>query len=124
MLYPFMTLEDETEIVHSEPLTVDGKEKVKVVIEQPVTGGFHSAVCWLPDYTWEKIEGFSKEEINQYQEFIESVSHVIIELARDGGFDRASGFNPATRYGTMLKECRYIPRLEKDRLILRKLLPV
>ena len=32
MLYPFMTLEDETEIVHSEPLTVDGKEKVKVVI--------------------------------------------------------------------------------------------
>ena len=83
MLYPFMTLEDETEIVHSEPLTVDGKEKVKVVIEQPVTGGFHSAVCWLPDYTWEKIEGFSKEEINQYQEFIESVSHVIIELARD-----------------------------------------
>ena len=81
MLYPFMTLEDETEIVHSEPLTVDGKEKVKVVIEQPVTGGFHSAVCWLPDYTWEKIEGFSKEEINQYQELIESVSHVIIELA-------------------------------------------
>lgn len=92
MLYPFMTLEDETEIVHSEPLTVDGKEKVKVVIEQPVTGGFHSAVCWLPDYTWEKIEGFSKEEINQYQELIESVSHVIIELARDGGFGRASGF--------------------------------
>ena len=53
---------------------VDGKEKVKVVIEQPVTGGFHSAVCWLPDYTWEKIEGFSKEEINQYQVLIESVS--------------------------------------------------
>ena len=74
MLYPFMTLEDETEIVHSEPLTVDGKEKVKEVIEQPVTGGFHSAVCWLPDYTWEKIEGFSKEEINQYQVLIESVS--------------------------------------------------
>ena len=36
-----MTLEDETEIVHSEPLMVDGKEKVKVVIEQPVTGGFY-----------------------------------------------------------------------------------
>ena len=75
MLYPFMTLEDETEIVHSEPLTVDGKEKVKVVIEQPVTGGFHSAVCWLPD-SWEKIEGFSKEEINQYQVLIESVSSI------------------------------------------------
>ena len=34
----------------------------------------------------------SEEEINQYQELIKSVSHVIIELARDGGFDRASGF--------------------------------
>ena len=64
MLYPFMTLEDETEIVHSEPLMVDGREKVKVVIEQPVIGEFHSAVCWLLDYTWEKIEGFSREEIN------------------------------------------------------------
>ena len=92
MLYPFMTLEDETEIVHSEPMMIDGGEKVKVVIEQPVTGGFHSAVCWLPDYRWGKIDGFSKEDINQYQELFESVSHVIIELARDGGFDRASGF--------------------------------
>ena len=82
MLYPFMTLEDETEIVHSEPLTVDGKEKVKVVIEQPVTGGFHSAVCWLPDYTWEKIEGFSKEEINQYQVLIESVSREYLIVGR------------------------------------------
>ena len=60
--YPFMTLEDETEIVHSEPLTVDGKEKVKVVIEQPVTGGFHSTVCWLPDYTWKKIQDSAKKK--------------------------------------------------------------
>ena len=82
MLYPFMTLEDETEIVHSEPLTVDGKEKVKVVIEQPVTGGFHSAVCWLPDYTWEKIEGCSKEEINQYQVLFESVSREYLIVGR------------------------------------------
>ena len=32
MLYPFMTLEDDTEIVRSEPLTVDGREKVKIVL--------------------------------------------------------------------------------------------
>ena len=92
MLYPFMTLEDDTEIVHSQPQIINGKENVKVVIEKPVPGGFHSAVCWLPEYRWEKIDGFNTEEINQYQELIESVSHVIIELARDGGFDRASGF--------------------------------
>lgn len=87
-----MTLDDETEIVHSESMTLDGQEKVKVVIEQPVDGGFHSAVCWLPDYCWEKVDGFSENEIKGYQSLIESVAHVIIELARDGGFDHAAGF--------------------------------
>lgn len=28
MLYPLMTLDDGTEIVHSEPLMVDGRENV------------------------------------------------------------------------------------------------
>ena len=40
MLYPLMTLPDNTEIVHSESILEDGKEKVKVVIEQPVDYGF------------------------------------------------------------------------------------
>ena len=31
ILYPFMTLEDEAEIVHSHPIDVDGNEQVKVV---------------------------------------------------------------------------------------------
>lgn len=67
MLYPFMTLDDETEIVHSEPIIVDGKEQVKVVIEKPVEGGFHSAVCMLPQYDWEKVEGFTDDEIKGFQ---------------------------------------------------------
>lgn len=92
MLYPFMTLTDETEIVHSESMTKDGREQVKVVLEKPVEGGFHSAVCWLPDYCWEDVQGFTQDEISKYQELIESVSHVIIALARDGGFDRAADF--------------------------------
>lgn len=90
MLYPFMTLADETEIVHSESMEKDGKEQVKVVIEKPVVGGFHSAVCWLPDYRWEKVQGFAPDEITAYQEMLQSLSHVIIDLARDGGFDRAA----------------------------------
>ena len=92
MLYPFMTLNDETEIVHSEILENDGQEKVKVVIEKPVMDGFHSAVCWLPDYQWENVKGFTPQEVQEYQAFIESVAHVIIELARDGGFNRAANF--------------------------------
>ena len=92
MLYPFMTLNDETEIVHSETMEKDGREQVKVVIEKPVMNGFHSAVCWLPDYRWESIKGFTSQEIQEYQSFIASVAHVIIELARDGGFCRAASF--------------------------------
>ena len=71
MLYPFMTLPDGTEIVHSEVLTDNGKRFVKICIEQPVTGGFHSAVCWLPDYRWEDVQGFSEEEISRFQTLIQ-----------------------------------------------------
>ena len=90
MLYPFMTLQDGTEIVHSESIQENGREKVKVCIEKPVDWGFKSAVCWLPDYQWEKVEGFSPEEIDGLQALIQSLAHVIIELARDGGFEHAT----------------------------------
>ncbi len=92
MLYPFMTLNDKTEIVHSESYIEDGREHVRVEIEKPVEGGFSSAQCILPEYRWKNIQGFSKAEINKLQEFLESVAHIIIQLAREGGFDNASGF--------------------------------
>ena len=46
MMYPFMTLNDETEIVHSD-MQNDGR--VKVYIERPDEKyGFKHAACWLP----------------------------------------------------------------------------
>ena len=61
MMYPFMTLNDDTEITHTE-MKADGK--VKVYIETPDEfGGFHNATCWLPDYKWEDIEGYSDTQI-------------------------------------------------------------
>ncbi|MCQ2595785.1 MAG: hypothetical protein MJ196_11045 [Treponemataceae bacterium] len=89
MVYPFMSLNDGTQIVHSE-LKDDGS--VKVYIERPKHLGFDTATCWLPSYCWEDISGFSQDEISYLKEFIESVSHVIIELAGEGGFENASGF--------------------------------
>lgn len=89
MLYPFMTLEDETEIVHSE---MDGQGCVRVEIEKPVEGGFCSAVCTLPSYTWSEVEGFSPEEVSRYQKFLEKGAHLIMRFARDGGYEHASGF--------------------------------
>ena len=73
MMYPFMTLDDDTEIVHSEMLP-DGR--VKVYIEKPdAKDCFHSAVCYLPDYTWEQISGFSPAEIDRYQKFLVTTAH-------------------------------------------------
>ncbi|MCD8332348.1 MAG: hypothetical protein LUB63_07500 [Oscillospiraceae bacterium] len=70
MMYPFLTLNDGTEIVHSE-MKRDGR--VKVYVEKPdEKDGFHNAVCFLPAYTWEQVSGFSQEELNRYQEIIES----------------------------------------------------
>lgn len=46
MMYPFMTLNDDTEITHSE---MKEDRSVRVYIETPVAeDGFHSAECWLP----------------------------------------------------------------------------
>jgi len=89
MMYPFLQLEDNTEIVHSEILS---DETVKVYIETPVEGGFHSAVCFLPEYRWEEIKGFTGADIGKYQEILESTAHLIIRFAREGGFGNASSF--------------------------------
>lgn len=90
MMYPFLTLDDNTEIVHSE-MREDGT--VKVYLERPdEKDGFHHAACYLPSYQWDDISGFTKEELTRYQEIIESTAHLILQFAREGGFDNASNF--------------------------------
>ena len=45
MMYPFLTLNDDTEIVHSEMLP---SGEVRVYIERPdARDGFHSATCFF-----------------------------------------------------------------------------
>ena len=89
MMYPFIRLDDDTEIVHSGILEND---VVKVYVEKPVDGGFNSAFCYLPEYKWDEITGFEWDDINKYQEIIESTAHLIIRFAREGGFDHAANF--------------------------------
>lgn len=90
MMYPFLTLSDGTEIVHSEMRPDDS---VKVYMEKPDEKDcFHTATCYLPSYRWEDIQGFSEEEIDRYREVIESTAHLILRFAKEGGFDNASGF--------------------------------
>ena len=90
MMYPFLTLDDNTEIVHSEML-VDGR--VKVYIEKPDEKDcFHHATCYLPDYDWVDISGFTTIEIEKYKEIIESTAHLIMEFSKERGVENASSF--------------------------------
>ncbi|MCC8140762.1 MAG: hypothetical protein LIO67_10795 [Lachnospiraceae bacterium] len=92
MMYRFMTLDDSTEVVHSDTYMENGVETVKVYFEKPVYGGFQSAECYLPSYEWKNNNGFSSDKIAELQEYLESVAHIVIRLAREGGFENASNF--------------------------------
>ncbi len=83
MMYPFMTLNDDTEITHSE---MKEDARVKVYIETPdEKDGFHSATCWLPEYQWENIHGYTEAEMDYFKQLIRNNAHLIIEFSRNGG---------------------------------------
>lgn len=83
MMYPYITLNDDTEITHSE-MKEDGR--VKVYVETPdEKEGFHNAVCWLPEYKWENIVGYSPEEMSAFDQLIHRNAHLIIEYSQKGG---------------------------------------
>ena len=90
MMYPFLTLDDETEIVHSEVL---GDDRVKVYVEKPdAKDCFHHMTCYLPEYELEEVYGFNQSEVEKYMEIIRSTAHLIMQFSKEGGFENASGF--------------------------------
>lgn len=90
MMYPFITLDDNAEIVHSE-MSENGL--VKVYVEKPDANDcFHDMTCYLPTYEITSVNGFSQEEQDRYMEVIRSAANLIIEFSKNGGFENASGF--------------------------------
>ena len=88
MMYPYLTLNDDTEITHSE-VRPDGR--VKVYIETPdEKDGFHDATCYLPDYTWESIHGYSDQEMEYFKRLIRDNADLILEFAQEGGILNAA----------------------------------
>ena len=70
-----MTLDDETEIVHSE-MKEDGT--VKVYVEKPDEKNcFHYMTCYLPKFQIKDVVGFSDKEVKRYKEVIRSTAHLI-----------------------------------------------
>lgn len=82
MMYPYMTLPDETEIVHSQIVIESGVQKVIVNFERPTENGFDSARCELPRNTWISVVGYSSEEIKRFEEFLQDNAEDIIEKAK------------------------------------------
>lgn len=89
MMYPFLTLDDGTEIVHSEMLP---DSRVKVYMERADEKlGFLHATCFLPGYEWGDVFGFSETEMERLQDVIRSTAHLILQFSQEGGFDHAAG---------------------------------
>ena len=86
MMYPFMTLNDDTEITHSE-MKRDGS--VKVYIETPdEKRGFRNATCWLPMYRWEN-NGYSWLEMQYIRQLVFRNMELIMEYSQKGGIVNA-----------------------------------
>lgn len=85
MIYPYMTLNDDTEFTHTE-MQPDGT--VIVYVETPdAEDGFHSLVCVLPQYELKDIIGYTQEEQEAILQRIKKNAHLIIKYSQIGGFD-------------------------------------
>jgi len=90
MVYPLITLNDGTEIVHSEMLE---DNSVKVYVETPdEVDGSHHMTVYLPSYRIAEVYHYTYDEFSRYMEVIRSMAHLIIRFAKGGGFENAPRF--------------------------------
>lgn len=85
MMYPYMTLADETEIVHSQIIEEGDIQKVIVHFEHPAKEGFDSVRCELIEYKRIQEEGYSDEEIAVFEQLLHSNAHLLYKYAANGG---------------------------------------
>lgn len=89
MIYPFLTLDDDTEIVHTEILK-DGSVKVRA--ETPVFDGFNYMVVYLPSYKIFEVHNYTYDEFEKYMAVIRDSEKLIMHFAAHGGFENAPPF--------------------------------
>ena len=81
MMYPYLTLPDETEVVHSHLITEDSMQKILVHFERPTEDGFDSARCSLPEYKWIYNKGFSESEISHFEQLLHEKKEELYQCA-------------------------------------------
>lgn len=89
MMYPYMTLPDETLITHSHLIEENGIKTVEVHFERPKPYGFDSARCSLPSYKWIKQTGYSDADIVMFGKLLENHAHLFFKYAEIGGIQIA-----------------------------------
>ena len=89
MMYGYMTLSDETEIVHSHLIDEEGVNTVLVHFERPINGGFDSVRFKLPTYEIIMRDGYSDEDVEKFKEFTKNNAHLFYKYAKTGGLDIA-----------------------------------
>ena len=87
MLYPYVKLGDETEVLHTEIIEEDGIEKVEVHFERPIAGGFMTARFVLPTYELIVRDNLSEDELKFLTKLLEANAHLIYKYARSGGIE-------------------------------------
>ena len=85
MMYPYITLSDETLITHSHLLGNDEEKSVAVHFERPKNGGFDMARCILPTYEWIIRDGFTDDEIAMFERLLQDSAHIFFKYAELGG---------------------------------------
>lgn len=80
MTWNYLRYPDDTQIAYSD-LRPDGT--IEVTIERPIDYGFDTAVCLLPSFRWTKNEGFSPDEMEQWDAILKSNAPLIFELAEE-----------------------------------------
>jgi len=87
-MYPYLTLSNGIEVVHSELLDSEQGGRVLVHFERPNRRGFDSIRFELPSYKMEVWEGaFSAEETQSLRDFVESNAHLLYRYAAAGGIE-------------------------------------
>lgn len=84
MMYPYITLADETEVVHSQVIEKEGKKNVIVNFERPTQEGFDSARCILSEYKWLEVRGYSNAEMEIFEKFLHDNEQLIFRSAENG----------------------------------------
>ena len=78
MMWCYVQFPDETQFAYSEARD-DGT--AEIAVGRPRDWGFDTAKCVMPAYRWFEVDGFSQDELDDFESFLRDNAPLIFELA-------------------------------------------